>query len=174
MSTDKKNCRSNITQSKPTAHLLHGYIGSGKTTFARQLAIELPAVRFSHDEWFVKLYGQNPPEERFDELFNNVGDLLWQQAMATLAVGMDVILDIGFWTLEDREYARERVSSAGGIPKFYKISCPMDLMRERTLKRSENPPLDSFWIDGPAFDKLLARYQPMGESEDFVEIDGCG
>ncbi len=34
-----------------TAHLLHGFTGAGKTTFARQLEAETGAVRFCQDEW---------------------------------------------------------------------------------------------------------------------------
>jgi predicted kinase len=30
----------------PTAHLIHGYLGAGKTTFARQLERDIPAIRF--------------------------------------------------------------------------------------------------------------------------------
>jgi predicted kinase len=44
-----------------TAHLIHGYLGAGKTTFARRLEEELPAIRFSHDEWMTNLYGDDPP-----------------------------------------------------------------------------------------------------------------
>lgn len=40
-----------------TAHLIHGFLGVGKTTFARQLEERLPAIRFSHDEWMARRYG---------------------------------------------------------------------------------------------------------------------
>ena len=30
-----------------TAHLIYGYLGAGKTTFAKKLERELPAIRFS-------------------------------------------------------------------------------------------------------------------------------
>jgi predicted kinase len=35
----------------PRVHLLAGLNGAGKTTFARQLEADLPAVRFTLDEW---------------------------------------------------------------------------------------------------------------------------
>jgi predicted kinase len=44
-----------------TAHLIDGYIGAGKMTFARSLEQELPANRFSHNEWTANLYGDDPP-----------------------------------------------------------------------------------------------------------------
>jgi predicted kinase len=39
----------------PTAHLIHGFLGVGKTTLARQLEQKIPAIRFSHDEWMTRL-----------------------------------------------------------------------------------------------------------------------
>jgi predicted kinase len=49
--------------------LIHGYLGAGKTTFARQLERTIPAIRLSHDEWMVRLYGDNPPIEHFADFY---------------------------------------------------------------------------------------------------------
>jgi predicted kinase len=157
---------------KPIAHLLHGYIGCGKTTFARKLEQKLGAMRFSHDEWMVRLHGWNPPEERFSEYRAEVEELIWHEATRELHAGTDVILDMGFWTRDSRDEARIRVLSAGAIARFYDVSCPRQLMRARALKRSERPSIDSLWIDGAAFDKLIAEFEPMREDEEFVQIDG--
>jgi predicted kinase len=56
----------------PTAHLIHGYLGAGKTTFAMGLESETGAVRFTHDEWMRKLYGEDPPFELFAEYARRV------------------------------------------------------------------------------------------------------
>ena len=48
----------------PTVHMIHGYLGAGKTTLARRLEREAPAIRFTHDEWMARLYGIDPPAER--------------------------------------------------------------------------------------------------------------
>jgi predicted kinase len=58
-----------------TAHLIHGYLGVGKTTFAGQLGQRIPAIRFSHDEWMKRLYGDDPPVEHFEEFCQRV----WEQ-----------------------------------------------------------------------------------------------
>ncbi|MDJ0652626.1 MAG: AAA family ATPase [Xanthomonadales bacterium] len=157
---------------KPIAHLLHGFIGSGKTTFARKLERELGAVRLSHDEWMVRLHGWNPPEEQFSAYRVEVERLIWDEASRVIAAGTDVILDIGFWTRESRDEARHRARSLGAAAKFYDVSCPQRTARERALKRSESPRTDSLWIDGPAYDKLIAAFEPMQDDEEFVRIDG--
>ena len=157
---------------KPTAHLLYGFIGSGKTTFARKLEQNLPAVRFTHDEWMAGLYGQNPPEELFGTYFERVENLIWQMAVSVLRAGGDVILDLGFWSRESRNTARDRVAAASAVAKFYSISCPEQIMRARVLARSVNPPVDSLWINMAAYDKLKAGIEPMQNDEDFVRIDG--
>ena len=107
---------------KPTAHLLHGFIGSGKTTFARQLERQCGAVRFTHDEWMVKLYGWNPPEKHYEAYFARVENLIWEEATLVIHAGTDVILDFGFWTRESRDASRKRVCAIGAAAKFWSCS----------------------------------------------------
>ena len=155
-----------------TAHLIHGFIGAGKTTFARSLERELGARRFTHDEWMVRRHGHAPPADRFPDYLEQIDQEIWKEAVETLENGQDVIIDVGFWSRAYRQKAIERVTSAGAIVRFYSVVCPQALMRERTLQRSEAPPSDSLWIDGPAFDTLIRKFEPMGEDEDFEVVDG--
>ena len=157
---------------KSIAHLLHGFMGSGKTTFARQLERKCGAVRISHDEWMVRLHGWNPPEEHFSEFRAQVENLIWDEATRVIGAGTDVILDLGFWSRESRDEARNRVFSAGAAAKFYEVFCPQKIMRARALERSKSPKTDSLWIDGAGFDKLIAIFEPMEDDEEFVRIDG--
>jgi predicted kinase len=141
---------------KPTAHLLHGFIGSGKTTFARQLERECGGVRFTHDEWMVRLYGWNPPEKHFAEYYARIENLIWEEAARVVRAGTDVILDFGFWTRASRDAARSRVQAIGAEARFYEVWCPQRIMRARALERSKKPSVDSLWIDGAGYDKLSA------------------
>ena len=152
--------------------MLCGRIGSGKTTFAKRLEREIKAVRFTHDEWVARLFGTSPPEKDFAEHYASVDALVWKTAISVVRAGSDVIVDYGFWSRESRRLARDRVSEVGATPKFYLISCPQELAKDRTLKRSENPPSDSLWIDEPAFEKLNALFEPMTQDEKFVDVDG--
>ena len=139
---------------------------------ARQLERETGAVRLSHDEWMVKTYGWNPPEAHFREYSAQIENLIWAEAARTIGVGVDVILDHGFWTRESRDSARDRARSAGAVAKFYALCCPHSTMRARALERSERPKTDSLWIDGAGFDKLFAVFEPMQDGEECVLIDG--
>src|SRR5262245_21158636 len=87
----------------PTAHLIHGYLGAGKTTFAKRLAAETGAVRYSPDELMVARHGHDPPERHFRSYLAAIGaeiEAAWPQ---TLASGRDVVLDFGFWTRARRD-----------------------------------------------------------------------
>ncbi len=47
---------------RPTVHVLVGLPAAGKTTVVRRLVSEYGAVRFSPDEWMLRLYAV-----RFDD-----------------------------------------------------------------------------------------------------------
>lgn len=80
-----------------TLFLIHGFIGSGKTTFAKKLAERENAVRFSPDEWMAHFYGNNPPQEFFADYDRRNKDMIWSMAAEFLKRGQNVILDYGFW-----------------------------------------------------------------------------
>jgi predicted kinase len=80
----------------PAAHLIHGYLGAGKTTFARRLERNIPAIRFSHDEWVVRFYGNDPPIEHFADYCRRVYEQVEEIWPRCLELGVDVVLDFGF------------------------------------------------------------------------------
>lgn len=158
---------------RPTAHLLHGFVGAGKTTFARKLATELPALRLTHDEWMNRLYGANPPAAEFEELYNRVDGLIWDCARRTLELGCDVILDCGFWTRRSRDEARARIEALGLRWVLYAIKVPEPLARKRVAKRTQKVPDDSLWINDAAFDLFRTRLEPLQADEPHTRIDGA-
>jgi len=159
----------------PTLHLLCGFVGADKTTFARRLEREIPAVRFSPDEWIVRLYGHNPPAETFRDDYWRVVGLTWQQAERLLALGLEVILDFGFWSRASRDEARARAASLGVAYKLYFVHCPEDVMRRRIKERSAEPADAVLWIDEAAFELFKTRFEPLAEDEEHVRIEtGAG
>ena len=153
-----------------TLHLLHGFTGAGKTTFAKQLAHEIGAMRFTPDEWMVKLYGSNPPEAMFTVYFERVTALIWQMATQLIQLNQDVILDFGFWSRVSRDEARSKALKMGAQTKLYLITAPESVMRKRVLRRSHELPEGALMIDTHAFESFKNRFEPLGEDEPYIII----
>ena len=156
---------------KPVAHIVIGFIGSGKTTFARQLEQETGAIRFTKDEWMVRIFGNSPPKDHFEEYDSKMASLAVDMALKCLSAGVDVIIDEGFWAKEQREEIKRKIQSVGAVPKLYYLELPFEIMKERTVRRSKNPPPDSFVIDAQSFDYYRQFFQPPGADEEFELVD---
>ncbi|RKF18645.1 ATP-binding protein [Alginatibacterium sediminis] len=83
-----------------------GFIGSGKTTLANQIAEHQRAYRFSIDEWMIPLFGEHMPREQFDSRLACLSTLFDNAALDLLKLGVSVIFDYGFWAFRDRERLR--------------------------------------------------------------------
>lgn len=148
-----------------TAHLIHGFVGTGKTTYATKLEYEIPALRFSIDDWIVALYGQNPPEEDFSDIYYRTSRLIWDVAVRALALGQDVIMDFGFWSRASRDDARQRVLSTGAEVILYHVTCADDIMRARVLKRTAQMPAKALYIDSEAIESFYNQLEPLDADE---------
>ena len=162
------------TNRQPVAHIVVGFIGSGKTTFARKLEQETGAVRFTKDEWMVRLFGNTPPQATFEEYDQRMASLATDMALKCLRAGIDVVIDEGFWVKEQREEIRERVTSVGANPILYYLNVPREVMKARTLRRTEDPPVDAFTIDEESFNYYWQFFQPPDQDEDFTLIEEVG
>jgi predicted kinase len=151
-----------------TAHLVHGYVGAGKTTFARALEARLPAVRFTHDEWMVALHGQDPPAERFAEYAQRVSALIEAQWTRCLALGLDVVLDLNFWSRAQRDETRRKVEALGARHRLYHLAAPDEEAWARVARRNAEP--GALLITRGTFDLLRGRFEPLGPDEVREEV----
>ena len=102
--------------SKARLILTCGLPGAGKTTLARGLAANRPAVRFTKDEWLWAL-GTSP----WDRPMNiKVEQELWRLAQEVLTSGLSVVLDFGLWARVERDEMRTAARALGvGVELHY-------------------------------------------------------
>lgn len=116
-----------------TAHLIHGYLCCGKTTFAKELETRTGGIRFSLDEWMTTLTGDSVhlDDGHYERLYGLMMEL-WPKIVAG---GLDVILDFGFWTRRRRDGARAAAAAVGASARLYLIQSPDDVARARCRER---------------------------------------
>lgn len=154
-----------------TLYLIHGFTGAGKTTFARKLQQDSGAVRFSPDEWMVRLYGQNPPAKHFQDHYNAIDSLIRNMTALFLVRDHDVIWDMGFWSRSERDTARSFAADHRAEVKLYALTCPEDMMRKRVLERTAHLPFGGLVIDKAAFELFKSRFEPLHDDEEHTAID---
>ncbi len=88
------------------AYLLAGNTGAGKSTYAARLSRDLSAHIFTNDEWMRTLFlpdMPDPPEYEWAlERTQRIERQVCAEALKLMALGMDVILDLGFFAREQR------------------------------------------------------------------------
>jgi predicted kinase len=152
-----------------TVHLIHGFLGAGKTTFARRLEESLPAIRFTHDEWMSRLYGSDPPVELYSEYFRRVSELIASVWPRCAALGSAVVLDLGFWSRRQRDETRTRIREIGADARLYRLACSDEEAWRRIEKRNADLS-GSLFISRATFETLKDLFEPLGPDEERIEI----
>lgn len=125
-----------------TVHLICGSTGAGKTTYAQALANRVRGVRFSTDDWMWNLFAGDQPEplslEWAVERTARCEAQMWTIADQLLALGIDVVFDVGLSTRAHRDRFRTRAAQAGAS-KLHYLDVDRETRRERVRQRSADP-----------------------------------
>ena len=156
---------------KATVYLIAGFVGSGKTTFSKKLESETGALRFTKDEWVIKVLGNNPKVDNFEKFDGFLTNLAIDIALKCAAHGVDVIIDDGFWYKRQRDDVIKRINSIGANVKGYYLRCPKNILEQRVLERSKQVSDDSFVINKEMFTAYYESFQEPSPIENFVIID---
>jgi predicted kinase len=137
--------------------LLVGLPGSGKTTLARRLEQERKALRFTPDEWMDALFNTNEVDGRRWVLES---ELFWNVAARALTIGVDVILDYGCWSREERDLFRTRAQSLDAAAEIVVLDIALDTLWARIAHRNANLPPGTFHITLPDLTQWSTQYEP--------------
>ncbi len=148
-------------------HLICGLPGAGKTTFARRLERELPGLRLSPDEWLIRIMGLRlSPDGTSNGPFRDaVEGIQFELGLRLVAEGLNVILENGFWTREERDGLRARAKDAGVPVMLHYVHAPIDELRRRLEQRNANLPQDTYQISNEVFELALRWFQAPAPDE---------
>jgi len=145
----------------PTLFLLCGLPGSGKTTLAKKLERERNALRLSPDEWLwtlaIDLYDAAKRAA--------VASLQWHVAERALALGVDVILENGFWLRAERDEYRSRAKALGVRVELHFLDVSRDELWARVDARNADLPPAMVRIDRDKFDLWWSWFERPAPSE---------
>ena len=154
----------------PKVYLICGKICSGKSTYAEQLRVQNHAVLLSTDEITLALFGQHCGDKH-DDYVERTQNYLFNKSLELVEVGINVILDWGFWMKEERDYARAFYNSRNIECEFHYINISDKTWKAR-LKKRNNAIIDgetnAYYID----DNLAIKFASIFEvpSEDEIDV----
>ena len=141
---------------------LCGKLCAGKSTLARRLRDELPAVVLNSDELTLAL-----PFDH-DATYPVVRPYLWNKAVEIVRAGANVVLDFGFWSRADRDEAKAFFAAAGVVLEWRYVSVTDEEWRRNIAARNEkvrSGEENSYFVDEGLAAKCLRLFEEPAPGE---------
>lgn len=141
--------------------MICGLPGSGKSTLAAKLERDLPALRFSPDEWIEHMNedGHKKGKRKLVE------ELQWDVARKVLRLGVTVILENGFWSKKERKQYAEEAAAVGAQTKLHFLNVSPEELKRRLHERNKNLPANAFYVNPDLIDLWLKEFEPPTADE---------
>lgn len=153
-------------------HLVCGPIGAGKTTYAKQLAKEKNAIRFSEDEWLAKLFVPDAPEGLLEQPMQVVGvwatekyqrcrSQIWLVCQQLLENKMSIVIDGAAANKEQRDMFRIKAKEYNVEFELYYVTSSADIRHKRVFERNkEQGDTYSLEVTSAMFEHTEAFFEP--------------
>ena len=148
-----------------TLHLMVGLPCSGKTTKARQLEKKYNALLLTPDIWHLKLFGSDTLPKYHDKKYGAIESIMWDHASRVLSLGLDVILDFGFWAKEERDNFRGKAKELGAKFKIHYMDVPKGELYKRLDERNKKAKDGAFVISREEMDRYVSIFEPPTREE---------
>lgn len=144
-----------------TVYLIVGLPGAGKTSHSKELEFSASALRLTPDEWQIALFGdQNPPDKR-----DLVEGKLIQLGLRAAELGINVVLDFGFWGKDERSALRWMAGTVGARSRVVYLPIDREEQRRRVADRVLTTPGQTFRMSHRDLEQWRARFQAPDDDE---------
>ena len=140
-------------------YFICGFIGSGKTTYSKELAEKSRAFRFCLDEWMIPLYGEHMEREMFDSRLATLENLFKASAIKLLDLNVSVIFDFGYWKKADRISAEEWANENGLDFEFVYLDVDYQECCKRAMARNSEADAQSYEITQEMLDMFWSWFE---------------
>lgn len=147
--------------------LICGKICCGKSTYAEKLYVENKAVLLSCDEITLALFDGNLGENH-DEFVRKTKNFLLKKSVDIVKIGIDVILDWGFWTKEERDHTRNFYQSRNILCEFHYIDISDTIWKSNITKRNNlilSESIPAYFVDASLADKFESIFEKPEKDE---------
>jgi predicted kinase len=145
--------------------------GSGKTTYALQLAKTNGSVFFSLDKTILNFNEVINSYEDYMTYYHRALDLMSAQACLLLKEGKSVVFDFG-GGIATRTWLKNMAKASGAEIEIYHLEVPLEERRrrvqERNKKQDEN--IYFFYLDEKEFDNQNKDDPPAPPSEPGIQV----
>ena len=149
---------------KQILFLTVGLPGTGKTQAARRIEVERGALRLTKDEWMKALYGSDNPASASDVIEGR----LIQLGMRALELDLNVIIDFGLWSRDERSALRQAAADIGAAVVMCYFELPLAEQRKRLDQRLAEAPHETW----PISEEELAAFASKFDIPTAAELDG--
>ena len=150
-----------IMEKSPTLFIICGLPGSGKTTYAKQIERKENALRLCPDEWMSRLTVDGFDESKRSE----VESIMQEIAERCLYLGINVILEFGFWAKEERDQMRALAKRAHAKTKLCYQEVSRKELLKRLKKRNIEKPEHTFVVNKNQLDSWISLFQAPTKKE---------
>ena len=155
----------------PKVYMMCGRICSGKSTHAAALRKEKQAVVLSVDDLTMLLLGPYAGD-KLDEYVEKLEGYFYQKSLEIIDTGINVILDWGFWTRRERDYAREFYGSRNIEYEFHFIDVEDTEWHRRIDQRNQDileHKSTAYYVDEGLAAKFESVFEPPEPDEQDIK-----
>lgn len=149
----------------PTLVLVCGLPGAGKTTVSKRLEKQQRALRLCPDEWISVMLTTPTQQSEMNRLRDAVEAMQWDVALRVLELGINVILEWGFWSRAERVRLVATARERGFHVEVRSLVMPFDELWSRIDARNADLPPGTFRVEKADLESWWDIYEPPTHDE---------